>query len=906
MESPLLKRVRKAPFSLYQNWAHVEQLTELVASPLDPSISLPGNLHEREQETILLRCSFVLEELMADIVSSIFSPENKAYVDDIKLWEWIDQFGDVIGDWHHQIAKVLLYLHKSRTGTKPERITKPSPCVIHLLDSGAYDGCSDMVKEACEELVSKLANAHRHYHSFVDYDGIKGKLLSIDALKPLLHDSTTPAQEKYFFIQRFFRGFHQVSEIAFLALDSLYSAFDEASSLVKTYFLELASENIPLSGDRVYLSAEQFPLFEHAQVVQPIMHMRKLLFFAKAMWDLLSNNMRLFCSMDAIAYSEYRVTLTGTSGADSIMLRRLKAQTSLLLHRLPWRFKEQDMPQVYNPHTAPTGLYGLMESTRELLRAASGFWLEHFNLAANTIGLSTEGSQGVPVDHLISFAVRGLYASPLLRLISDFAAQHQKETAAENIMTVKYAQGTRRLGATIAPYAGDNAQILTDVVLDTGKKYLLDLFILSPVQVISKDLSSADLSPYRDWFDMPPSQFNMYFNNHGVGRRFLLAEGSAINTVRRVNSKGVAYMEVIYMERFPEAQSIVFKHFGINAENGWQLTMGSSVTEFLLRLLSTPYLEERQKTAPVVVTTDNEFVTVKRGMASFQHYRNFEWVQAHVDEDMDDLSTSMVAAIQAAGDRLSLVCFAACLSNRHLTFAPSEIMAIVAAVPETVPIIIDLAQHAFNVPMQWGDILGQRKNVYLVGSCVKYGRGGEGLGFMVHPFHGLLAKPVLSGWTSYLTGLDHSVITDGAGELAFDAGLEWQGGTPVNFVNLEILINSWDAVSRSLETLQSLHAYTMGLTDWFTENLKALLPANSSLRVYGEKRRVLHRDHASSTLVLVDMTGLQKLHEHLVSKNVVLDCREHHYIRIGFGIEHGLKDVQELLRLILSYYDVVM
>lgn len=63
-----------------------------------------------------------------------------------------------------------------------------------------------------------------------------------------------------------------------------------------------------------------------------------------------------------------------------------------------------------------------------------------------------------------------------------------------------------------------------------------------------------------------------------------------------------------------------------------------------------------------------------------------------------------------------------------------ELRRILDAVPEEIPICFDITQSLCNVPINWGEVIrGHEGRVFLLGSFVKHGRCGEGVGFLVHP-----------------------------------------------------------------------------------------------------------------------------------------------------------------------------
>ncbi|XVN42825.1 MAG: hypothetical protein RCG15_00460 [Candidatus Rickettsia vulgarisii] len=120
----------------------------------------------------------------------------------------------------------------------------------------------------------------------------------------------------------------------------------------------------------------------------------------------LANHMCLLTKMDTGSYVRYRQALVGTSGGDSASLRNL-SHLILSMHLvIPAELMNIIKTQNFLYENSNNCLLNqLISSIRELQSSTAEFWLRHFNLALNTIGL-IKGTGGLPVDKLLSYAIK--------------------------------------------------------------------------------------------------------------------------------------------------------------------------------------------------------------------------------------------------------------------------------------------------------------------------------------------------------------------------------------------------------------------------------------------------------------------------------------------------------------------
>uniref|UniRef100_A0A6C0L3J2 Uncharacterized protein n=1 Tax=viral metagenome TaxID=1070528 RepID=A0A6C0L3J2_9ZZZZ len=173
------------------------------------------------------------------------------------------------------------------------------------------------------------------------------------ALRTLIHYEI---EEEYLPIETFFRGVHQIIEINLL-----------------------------------YLMKEQDKIEMLMNIDND--HVQKLIYRNIQIWTELIDLLNLLASLDELTYQKYRNMIYGTSGGESINLRKIQKRIHDLDKFLSFDIQETLMKDGKNKN--------LISSIKLYQYYSSQFWLTHFNLAASTNGIQNKGTKETPILKLM-------------------------------------------------------------------------------------------------------------------------------------------------------------------------------------------------------------------------------------------------------------------------------------------------------------------------------------------------------------------------------------------------------------------------------------------------------------------------------------------------------------------------
>ena len=178
-----------------------------------------------------------------------------------------------------------------------------------------------------------------------------------DALRTLIHYEI---EEEYLPIETFFRGIHQIIEINLL-----------------------------------YLMKEQDKIEMLMNIDNE--HVQRLIYRNIRIWNELIDLLNLLSSLDELKYQKYRNMIYGTSGGESINLRKIQKRIHDLDKFLTFDIQETLMKGGKNKT--------LISSIKLYQYYSTQFWLTHFNLAASTNGIKNKGTRETPILKLMDKCV---------------------------------------------------------------------------------------------------------------------------------------------------------------------------------------------------------------------------------------------------------------------------------------------------------------------------------------------------------------------------------------------------------------------------------------------------------------------------------------------------------------------
>ena len=192
---------------------------------------------------------------------------------------------------------------------------------------------------------------YKLYNYGLNYYYIKGEIDSyLDSLIEY------EIEDDYLSIESFFRGIHQIIEINLIYLmriqDSIEQNINRENEIVK----ELIYKNISI-------------------------------------WDELIQLLNLLSSMDEYKYQKYRNLIYGTSGGESINLRKIQKRIQNLDKYISGDMYDIMMNQKEDKY--------LLSAIKMYQYYSTQFWLTHFNLAASTNGIKNKGTKETPIIKLI-------------------------------------------------------------------------------------------------------------------------------------------------------------------------------------------------------------------------------------------------------------------------------------------------------------------------------------------------------------------------------------------------------------------------------------------------------------------------------------------------------------------------
>jgi len=162
--------------------------------------------------------------------------------------------------------------------------------------------------------------------------------------------------EEYLPIEIFFRGIHQIIEINLL---NLIEKQEEIETMIN------------INNDIV----------------------KRIIYNNISIWNELIELLNLLSSMDELQYQKYRNLIYGTSGGESVNLRKLQKRIQNLDQSINSDICEVIMNQKDKKYLVSTIKIYQYYSTQ--------FWLTHFNLAASTNGIQNKGTKETPILNLI-------------------------------------------------------------------------------------------------------------------------------------------------------------------------------------------------------------------------------------------------------------------------------------------------------------------------------------------------------------------------------------------------------------------------------------------------------------------------------------------------------------------------
>ena len=161
---------------------------------------------------------------------------------------------------------------------------------------------------------------------------------------------------EYLSIESFFRGIHQIIEINLLYLIKQQDEIEKFINIDNEYVKELIYNNLLI-------------------------------------WNELIDLLNLLSSLDELQYQKYRNLIYGTSGGESINLRKIQKRIQDLDKKLKLNIYDTIINNTIDKY--------LISFIKLYQYYSTQFWLTHFNLASSTNGIQNKGTKETPIIQLI-------------------------------------------------------------------------------------------------------------------------------------------------------------------------------------------------------------------------------------------------------------------------------------------------------------------------------------------------------------------------------------------------------------------------------------------------------------------------------------------------------------------------
>jgi len=162
--------------------------------------------------------------------------------------------------------------------------------------------------------------------------------------------------EEYLPIEIFFRGIHQIIEINLLNLIEKQEEIETMININNDIVKEIIYNNISI-------------------------------------WNGLIELLNLLSSLDELQYQKYRNLIYGTSGGESINLRKIQKRIQNLDKYISGDIYEIIIGQKEDKY--------LLSAIKMYQYYSTQYWLTHFNLASSTNGIKNKGTKETPITKLI-------------------------------------------------------------------------------------------------------------------------------------------------------------------------------------------------------------------------------------------------------------------------------------------------------------------------------------------------------------------------------------------------------------------------------------------------------------------------------------------------------------------------
>eukprot|EP00440_Ansanella_granifera_P057917 gb/GFBE01062784.1/.p1 GENE.gb/GFBE01062784.1/~~gb/GFBE01062784.1/.p1 ORF type:complete len:824 (+),score=186.05 gb/GFBE01062784.1/:1-2472(+) len=569
--------------------------------------------------------------------------------------------------------------------------------------------------------------------------------------------------------------------------------------------------------------------------------------------------LNILAQLDTCGYQEYRPSLKGTSGGDSINLR--------LLTRMCRAFQVDgdDLAVEGNDISGRSGGQ-LLNAVHSLQYGIGLFWSAHLGLAVASNGLDATGTAGTSIRQMFVHL--------------------------EGVLNTRFSQWVPRYAAACPPnsrwvnIAGTAKEIGEAIYADSG---LQEVTAPSPRPLSSQPEKLFDdgwASDFRSQSMAPPLK-------------------SCIVDPQQLQLDHIARLDLghFYSKVLPDLEATVLDLLHLDTSHA--VNIGGNLSELMFRILVGVQQHQQRRQQgwpqparssdhPVIVSACTDFLSFR---AAWKMMERWGWSRTEVLlGDSTDLARPYLDAMAKHGSQVKVVHVTAVTSVSQLVLTETELSAIIGAARKVgAVVLIDVCQAFCNIEYNFARVVkGNLQNVFILGSCVKHARSLEGVGWCAFDPSSQLCDVMPSGWCADLSVLSFPMHDPEMKE----ARTCLEGGTVANAVHAELFVKQQKYLRDCGLSVAAINQRVRSLQELFLERLSLSREGSAAVgRVVGWMRRLAHPDLQSKVLVL-DCSDCAVTANSMASKleemGLRLDSRHNKYLRIGFDLCHTEANVTTL------------
>ncbi|WP_163836609.1 aminotransferase class V-fold PLP-dependent enzyme [Spartinivicinus ruber] len=330
----------------------------------------------------------------------------------------------------------------------------------------------------------------------------------------------------------------------------------------------------------------------------------------------------------------------------------------------------------------------------------------------------------------------------------------------------------------------------------------------------------------------------------------------------------------IFSSIIPKAQRHISRI--LNYPYPEQITFAPSTHELLVRILSCFPPQKKLK----ILTTNAEFHSFSRQLKRLIEEK---WINATII-NTEPFDSFIERFYQASNNKKFDIIFFS-----HVFFNSGYVVQDLNEVAEKLSPLCSLfivdGYHSFAaIPIDLSEIAN---NIFFLAGGYKYAQAGEGCCFLLSPPKANKLRPWNTGWFANFSQLEENEQT-----VTYDNyGQRFAGATfdPTGIYRLNAVFDLWQ---ENKLTVEAVHQHVLALQQVF---LQSINNSNHPLLNYRNLLYIPEYVHGHFlTFKLADRAICKNLSMALNSLKVKVDCRGNR-LRFGFGLQHDLEDINQLL-----------